>query len=220
MVEAEAFTEWDKGFDFYAPQTFTDEQGRRILIGWMGLPDIEGEYSNPTVGDGWQHALTLPREITYEAGRLCQRPVEELKRLRRNEREVKTGETSVLSEGIYEVEINKTEINQKDINQKDINGMEPASCHICFNQDLVLDYKDGVFSMKFLNRTGAGRTVRRAEIGSLEDIRIIMDTSAIEVYVNQGSTVFTSRYYPASGESRVVIDCEKSRIRLWDLESV
>ena len=175
--------------------------------------------------DGWQHALTLPREITYEAGRLCQRPVEELKRLRRNEREVKTGETSVLSEGIYEVEIdkieiNQKEINQKDINQKDINGMEPASCRICFNQDLVLDYKDGVFSMKFLNRTGAGRTVRRAEINSLEDIRIIMDTSAIEVYVNQGSTVFTSRYYPASGESRVVIDCEKSRIRLWDLESV
>ena len=98
--------------------------------------------------------------------------------------------------------------------------MEPASCRICFNQDLVLDYKDGVFSMKLLNRTGAGRTVRRAEINSLEDIRIIMDTSAIEVYVNQGSTVFTSRYYPASGESRVVIDCEKSRIRLWDLESV
>lgn len=220
IVEAEAFTEWDKGFDFYAPQTFTDEQGRRILIGWMGLPDIEGEYSNPTVGDGWQHALTLPREITYEAGRLCQRPVEELKRLRRNERVVKTGETSVLSEGIYEVEIDKIEINQKDINQKDINGMEPASCHICFNQDLVLDYQDGVFSMNFLNRTGAGRTVRRAEINSLEDIRIIMDTSAIEVYVNQGSTVFTSRYYPASGESRVVIDCEKSRIRLWDLESV
>ncbi len=45
-----------------------------------GAPDIEGEYSNPTLGDGWQHALTLPREITYEAGRLCQRPVEELKR--------------------------------------------------------------------------------------------------------------------------------------------
>lgn len=57
------------------------------MDGW-GLPDIEGEYSNPTLGDGWQHALTLPREITYEAGRLCQRPVEELKRLRRNEREV------------------------------------------------------------------------------------------------------------------------------------
>ncbi|RHC39659.1 hypothetical protein DW841_35275 [Hungatella hathewayi] len=57
-----------------------------------------------------------------------------IKALRRNEREVKTGENSVLSEGIYEVEINKTEINQKDINQKDINGMEPASCRICLTR--------------------------------------------------------------------------------------
>ena len=40
------FTEWDKGFDFYAPQTFQDEQGRRILIGWAGMPDIAGEYDN------------------------------------------------------------------------------------------------------------------------------------------------------------------------------
>ena len=27
------FTEWDMGFDFYAPQSFIDEAGRRILIG-------------------------------------------------------------------------------------------------------------------------------------------------------------------------------------------
>ena len=29
--------ELDNGFDFYAPQTFIDEYGKRILIGWMGL---------------------------------------------------------------------------------------------------------------------------------------------------------------------------------------
>ena len=50
------FRELDYGFDFYAPQTFEDEQGRRILIGWMGLPDID--YTNPTCERGWQHALT------------------------------------------------------------------------------------------------------------------------------------------------------------------
>ena len=201
-VKTASFTEWDKGFDFYAPQTFADEKGRRILIGWMGLPDIEEEYGNPTVASGWQHALTLPREITYRAGRLCQMPVEELKLLRKNERNVETGETSVLSGGICEIEIDQ---------------IETGSCRICFNRDLVLDCRDGVFTMEFLNRTGAGRTVRRAEIDRLEDLRIIMDTSAVEVYVNHGSTVFTSRYYPEPGKSRVVIDCENSRNRLWDL---
>ena len=31
------FQEFDKGFDIYATQTFADEAGRRILIGWMGI---------------------------------------------------------------------------------------------------------------------------------------------------------------------------------------
>ncbi|SUJ90477.1 sucrose-6-phosphate hydrolase [Staphylococcus aureus] len=37
--EHENFVELDNGFDFYAPQTFLDEKGRRVLIGWMGLPE-------------------------------------------------------------------------------------------------------------------------------------------------------------------------------------
>ena len=41
--------ELDNGFDFYAPQTFIDEYGKRILIGWMGLPDT------PTDEEGWAH---------------------------------------------------------------------------------------------------------------------------------------------------------------------
>ena len=132
-------------------------------------------------------------------------PVEELKLLRKNERNVETGETLRPLRGICEIEIDQ---------------IETGSCRICFNQDLVLDCRDGVFTMEFLNRTGAGRTVRRAEIDRLEDLRIIMDTSAVEVYVNHGSTVFTSRYYPEPGKSRVVIDCENSRNRLWDFGSL
>ena len=75
----------DRGFDFYAPQTFLDEQGRRILIGWMGIPDAE--YTNPTVKAGWQHALTMPRLLHMREGRLLQQPLEEMKELRRDRRD-------------------------------------------------------------------------------------------------------------------------------------
>ena len=34
------------GFDFYAPQTFLDPQGRRILIGWLGMDNKA--YGNAT----------------------------------------------------------------------------------------------------------------------------------------------------------------------------
>ena len=40
------YTEWDCGFDFYAPQSFIAPDGRRILIVWMGIGDIP--YTNPT----------------------------------------------------------------------------------------------------------------------------------------------------------------------------
>ena len=78
----EDFREWDKGFDFYAPQTFTDESGRTLLIAWAGLPDVEEEYVNPTIESGWQHALTVPRVIREQNGRLLQYPVPELEALR------------------------------------------------------------------------------------------------------------------------------------------
>ncbi len=62
--EEKAFREWDHGFDFYAPQTFQDGKGRRILIGWMGMPDADEEYVNPTAeSEGWQHCLTVPRKL-------------------------------------------------------------------------------------------------------------------------------------------------------------
>ncbi len=42
------FTELDRGFEFYAPQTTLDEQGRRIMIAWMGVPE-QYEQEHPTV---------------------------------------------------------------------------------------------------------------------------------------------------------------------------
>lgn len=52
----------DEGFDFYAPQTFTDESGRRLLMGWIGAGEIEYQMSQPTVKEGWLHVLTIPRK--------------------------------------------------------------------------------------------------------------------------------------------------------------
>lgn len=65
----ESFAEWDRGFDFYAPQSFEAPDGRHILIGWMGIGDAP--YQNPTTALGYQHCLTLPREVTMAADGAC-----------------------------------------------------------------------------------------------------------------------------------------------------
>jgi beta-fructofuranosidase len=71
----------DYGHEFYAPQVFQDDRGRRILIGWMDM--WNGEF--PTRKDGWAGAFTFPRELFLRNGSVYQRPVEELALLRGKE---------------------------------------------------------------------------------------------------------------------------------------
>ncbi|WFC15330.1 glycoside hydrolase family 32 protein [Aeromonas salmonicida] len=76
-----AFHELDRGFEFYAPQTTLDSQGRRLLFGWLGLPE-ENEMSQPTIPYGWIHQMSCPRELFWQHEWLCQRPVAELAALK------------------------------------------------------------------------------------------------------------------------------------------
>ncbi|HAT04253.1 MAG TPA: glycosyl hydrolase family 32 [Aeromonas salmonicida] len=75
------FHELDRGFEFYAPQTTLDSQGRRLLFGWLGLPE-ENEMSQPTISYGWIHQMSCPRELFWQHEWLCQRPVAELAALK------------------------------------------------------------------------------------------------------------------------------------------
>lgn len=74
----------DQGFDFYAPQTFMDNQGRRIVVAWMSRMTDEEELLCPTNKlFNYLHCLTLPRVLTWEDNMLKQKPITELKKLRK-----------------------------------------------------------------------------------------------------------------------------------------
>jgi beta-fructofuranosidase len=73
--------ELDAGFEFYAPQTMHTSDGRRLLVGWMGVPDGE-EMLQPTLASGWIHQMTCLRELEFIDGQLYQRPLRELTALR------------------------------------------------------------------------------------------------------------------------------------------
>ena len=65
--------ELDAGFEFYAPQTMLTSDGRRLLVGWMGVPEGE-EMLQPTLNNGWIHQMTCLRELEFINGQLYQRP--------------------------------------------------------------------------------------------------------------------------------------------------
>lgn len=197
------FTEWDLGFDFYAPQTFQDASGRRILIGWMGIPDAD--YRNPETARGWRHALTVPREITEKDGRLYQYPVKELESLRAKETRLENEKEVSVPEGVFDLEIHAPD---KDF------------CEIHIGGELKFIYKNGMMELSFQGDSGAGRTVRRGRLTELREIRVLCDTSAVEIYVNRGEAVFTTRYYPPAQNMALALrGCSGENI-LWNMRAI
>ena len=188
----EEFTEWDYGFDFYAPQTYEDETGRRILIGWMGMPDAE--YSDaPSVHEGWQHMLTIPRELTLDkkTGKILQNPVREIENLRQ----------PLIYDSLNTTESQGGSLRCKNSFELLISGIENKDFGLSFDKHLHFIYSSEkrTVSLRFdENAGGYGRTVRNlllSEGETVRDMRIFVDTCCVEIFLNQGKYVFTSKYF-------------------------
>ncbi len=168
------FIEMDIGFDFYAPQTFNDGN-RTIMIGWMGMPDVD--YINENANQ-WQHCLTIPRELVYEKGILKQRPLEELKRLRKREFEIESG---TLEDNCYELIFENIE----------------SDFHLELRDDVIIDFENGKLSFK-MGSSGRGRDSRILELDTLESLTVYSDTTSLEIFINDGVKSISTRIYDQS----------------------
>ncbi|MCI6638762.1 MAG: glycoside hydrolase family 32 protein [Bilifractor sp.] len=207
------FREWDYGFDFYAPQSFVDEQGRRLFIGWVGMPDAP--YTNPTAepkGKGWENCLTVPRELSLENGTIRQNPIAELKNLRYDETPVMPHGSMVLPDGAGDFEISLLE------------GTEDLAWDIYFGDGAVLSYREDLLRLNFTDSVGFGRRERRVIIPDIEYIRILVDSSLLEIFINDGEYVITSRFYPKYTGDRqnltVSFNCELAAITGWKMHTM
>lgn len=178
------FEEFDYGFDFYAPQTFVTPDGRRILMGWMGIGD--GSYFNPTTEYGRQHCLTLPRELSVASdGKILQRPVRELDRLKKGS---KTVDGEVWEKLPFEVDVPEI----KESFSVSVSGAV-----------IGWDSSSGVLTLSFANSEGCGRGVRRIRPGKLEAVKVIADASSLEIFINNGRYVMSTRFYPEYKQVRI-----------------
>lgn len=203
---------WDGGFDFYAPQSFEAEDGRRILIGWMGISDTP-EHANPTIHrpDAWQHCFTIPREITFEGGRIHARPVRELCAYRKeSERLVADGALEVAGESCraFDLCLDFGEVGAVD------------GTTVTLADELSITYAKGRIALSFSNPSfesvGAGRSTRWEEVGPLESLRVIGDHSTVEAFANDGEMAFSTRYFPE--RYAVAVDAPGASVVFWPLD--
>lgn len=189
------FRELDGGFDFYAPQTFLTDDGRRVMMAWMGMADVEEEYTNPTVQHGWQNVLTFPRELSVRNGILCQNPVRELDDWW-NRKVHFTGAYGGKMDVCCELDVE--------------NGGGSVKVTLADGLVLLYEAEKKIFRMEFTDRElGAGRTIRGRELEHLERMRILVDVSCVEVFLNDGADVFSTRFYPEKNAYRVKVEGDR-----------
>lgn len=182
------FRELDKGFDIYACQTFEDEKGRRILIGWMGIPDADYSYDT-TVPWDWIHAMTMPRVLSFRDGRIFQQPMEEMKSLRKNGRTV-----SIEQFGSWEPTDCCFEMR--------VTSNHAERMTLQLREDAWLTYEEQILTLS-LGKSGCGRQKRTVELKELRNFTVFSDTSSIEIFINDGEEVMTTRIFSESLRQKV-----------------
>ena len=203
----------DFGFDSYAAACANNIQDsdKAILIAWMGLPDA----SYPTDEEDWSGCLTLPRELTVRGRRLIQKPLPEIRKLRDERVVIEKDQKGLFRlpraiemevdcrEGLHDIRLFTDENGE---------GGLRISCDAA-QTEISID-RSGL-RKRFNTEDGEVRT-RPLEHG-LTHLRIFIDSSSVEVFVNDGDAVFTSRVFPDDGELYCNVQGD-SFVKMWTMK--
>lgn len=209
------FRLWDWGHNYYAPQSFESEDGRRMMYGWMS-PMVQ---PIPMQDDGWCGNLTLPREVYLgEDGDVHTVPAHELLGLRSDTTtwdamQLASGEERTILDNAEAVEL------ELDIDLSQTTA-ERAGVKLHCTEDGAYTYVayDAQMGRVILDRgacSNGDRGYRAAPLSNAEleaqhiRLRIFIDRGCVEVYVNDGSQVLSSYSYPSQG-ARAVKLCSES----------
>ncbi len=212
------FTELDNGHDFYAPQSLTAADGRRVMMAWMDM----WESVMPTKQEGWCGSFTLPRELSEEAGRLRQRPLRELQALRQEE--WRLTEQKICGDYVLAQEASSAELFlQWGPRQSSV-----AQFGLKIGDGVTLSYHvvEGYLSLKRDYPELGIQDSRRVHIDQTakQTWQIFIDRSSIEVFINDGQTVLSSRIYPVQHDYQLRLFSEEGELEVetlsfWPLRS-
>lgn len=211
---------------FYAPQSFSDDQGRRIMFGWVQ----EGRSVDAQIASGWSGLMSLPRVLSLGPdGQVCMQPVPELAILRSDL--VHIGDISIpAGQQIVLPEI------QGDTLELLVEFAPPREglCGLVVRrspddaEQTRITY-DAALHQVIVDRTRASldpttdHTMHIAPLtlGAEEPLRlhVFLDRSVLEIFVNERISI-TSRIYPTRADSMgVALLAERGAARLRSLDA-
>lgn len=203
--EIQGIVDW--GGHLYAPQSFWDDQRRRILFGWLW----EGRSSEVCQAAGWAGVMSLPRVLSLRSdGRLGQIPAPEVEGLRKEHWHLEGIEISPTSANILSgirgdaLEI-LAEFERGDATEF---GIQVRRSPDGIEQTEIICDRLGRRLVVNRERSSLDPAVHRdAFVAPLElaakerlTLRIFLDHSAVEVFAN-GEACLASRIYPTRADS-------------------
>lgn len=183
----------DLGLDFYAPQTALAPDGRRILIAWMHSWDHEAPTHR--LGHLWANTMTLPRELSWENGKLLSRPAREVRSLRRDARAF-AGDFRAACPNACELEV---EFAPRPGGRLEIRLLDGFLIEYDAAREILrVDRSACAYSM---GPGGAKEEKPWAAVkAALKEGKLLLDVFAdacsVEVFVNGGEAVLSSAAYP------------------------
>lgn len=202
-TELGAFQPFDYGFDYYAARTLKGSDGRVLLFGWMGMS--ETDYGrNPCADRGWDQVIAMPRELHWKDGALCQTPLREMQSLR-GEHRTADGAAGFTAHS-RQCELQLTVQPGTDL-----------TVHLF--EDAVLYYAaaEGVLTLTAGAVCGAKRTERKMRLPELRALDLYLDASTLEVFVNDGQAVLTSRLF--GSDNTLTVEPFAGRVDWYAMQS-
>ena len=189
----------DYGFDFYAPQIMQAPDGRCILIGWLDM----WQTPMPEQADGWAGQMTIPRELHIKDGKIFSTPVKELELLRGK----KVSHENLLLNKPTKLEGVRGNVGEL-LATIDLTTSKNFSIelHRSAREKTILNYDNGTVK---LNRDKSGAALngeREVTISAADELKlqIFIDRSSLEVFVNDGEAVLSTRVYPKEDSKEIV----------------
>ena len=162
--------EIDKGNTFYAPQLFNGLD-RPVMVGWLDMWNVP--HTTHLLHHGWVGAFSIPRVLSFKDGDICQYPIETLESYEFNP-------DKTIS---HCLDITLTFYGQGKLTVKGDNG------------EVVIG-NDGRIFLDTMNAKTPHGHIRQTN-GRYDkcEVRVLLDTSSIEVFVDGGREVISSRIY-------------------------
>jgi fructan beta-fructosidase len=217
----------DRGADYYAPQSWSDEPNhRRLMLGWMS----NWQYAKDVPTTNWRGAFNLIREVslrrTPQGIRLIHQPIPELKTLRT---ESQHWENETLTPGINlltDLHCAVFEINAEFQITDNINHL---GFHVRVGEDEYTTIAYSVSEQKlFVDRAHSGQSAFHADFpkvhftelactANILRLHIFVDHSSVEVFANDGLVVIADCIFPSAESTGIELFVEGDTARLNSL---